>query len=176
MTVQWKIRRRRRRAGQPIAEGPPCCHSCFIDVGGAPVATLNSGTVVRFVCAEGSVFGLLIQSGATPALAPRFISGGGKPSLLLSYHLFLHLLMTSQSVHKFVLICLFENFGTAAGCTGMKALRGRAAKMELRGGRGGVCLNGFLNDHPLVCIFITGRRFFLQQHLPSPGLRTRPWV
>lgn len=47
--------------------------------------------------------------------------------------------MMSQSIHKFVLICLFENFDTAEGCTGMKELGGRAAKMERRGsGRGGV--------------------------------------
>lgn len=72
--------------------------------------------------------------------------------------------MMSQSIHKFVLICLFENFDTAEGGTGMKELGGRAAKTERRGaaeegwrGGGGFCLNGFLNDHPLVCIFITGR-------------------
>lgn len=99
------------------------------------------------------------QSTATPALATCIISSGGKSSLLLSSYLFLFLrsLMMSQSVHKFVLICLFENSDTAAGCTGMKALGGREAKMERRGsGGGGFCLNGFLNDHPLVCIFITG--------------------
>lgn len=43
----------------------------------------------------------------------------------------------------------------------MKELGGRAAKTERRGrgggGGGGFWLNGFLNDHPLVCIFIPGR-------------------
>lgn len=45
--------------------------------------------------------------------------------------------MMSQSIHKFVLICLFENFDMAEGCTGMKELGGRAAKTERRGSGGG---------------------------------------
>lgn len=74
------------------------------------------------------------QSAATSALATRIISSGGKSSPLVSYYLFLHWLMMSQSIHKFVLICLFENFDTAEGCAGMKELGGRAAKMERRRG------------------------------------------
>lgn len=102
------------------------------------------------------------QSTPTPALATRIISSGGKSLPLVSYYSFLHQLMMSQSIHKFVVVCRFENFDTAAGCAGMKELSGQAAKME-RQGRGDIsrreeanqfCLNGFPNDHPLVCIFI----------------------
>lgn len=104
----------------------------------------------------------LTQSTPTAGLATHIISSGGKSSPLVSYDSFLHQLMMSQSIHKFVVVCRVENFDTAAGCVGMKELSGQAAKTERRGREdislreeaNQLCLNGFPNDHPLVCIFI----------------------
>lgn len=51
----------------------------------------------------------------TPALATRIISGGGKAFPLVSHYSPLHQLMMSQSIHKFVLVCRFENFDMETG-------------------------------------------------------------
>lgn len=73
------------------------------------------------------------QSTQTPALATRIISSGGKSFPLVSYCSFLHQLMMSQSIHKFVIVCRFENFDTAAGCTGWKSSADRPLKWSSRG-------------------------------------------
>lgn len=79
-----------------------------------------------------SVVSLPQRSTEIPALATCIISNGGKSSALVSYHSFLHQLMMSQSIHKFVVICLFENFDTATGCRGMKELSGWRLKWSGR--------------------------------------------
>lgn len=82
-------------------------------------------------CVQGSLSVALPppQSTPTPALATRIISSGRKSFPLVSYYSFLHQLMMSQSIHKFVVVCCFEKFDTAAGCTGMKELSGQTPKM-----------------------------------------------
>lgn len=73
------------------------------------------------------------QSTPTPALATRIISSGRKSFPRVSYYSFLHQLMMSQSIHKFVVVWRFEKFDMAAGCTGMKELSGQQLKCSGRG-------------------------------------------
>lgn len=86
-------------------------------------------------CVQDSLSVALLQpqSTPTPALATRIISSGRKSFPLVSYYWFLHRLMMSQSIHKFVVVCRFEKFDMAAGCTGMKVLSGQTAKTWQQG-------------------------------------------
>lgn len=86
-------------------------------------------------CVQDSLSVALLQpqSTPTPALATRIISSGRKSFPLVSYYSFLHRLMMSQSIHKFVVVCRFEKFDMAAGCTGMKVLSGQTAKTWQQG-------------------------------------------
>lgn len=86
-------------------------------------------------CVQDSLSVALLQpqSTPTPALATRIISGGRKSFPLVSYYSFLHRLMMSQSIHKFVVVCRFEKFDMAAGCTGMKVLSGQTVKTWQQG-------------------------------------------
>lgn len=130
-----------------------CHHSCPSSsdgAGGARVAALNTNVsseqcegkkTTQLLQSPESIYAAAVskaplsvalpppQSTPTPALATRIISSGRKSFPLVSYYSFLHQLMMSQSIHKFVVVCRFEKFDMAAGCTGMKELSGQTPKM-----------------------------------------------
>lgn len=127
-----------------------CHHSCLIGRAGVarvaapertcPAVDDNTASSVSRVnicccCVQDSLSVALLQpqSTPTPALATRIISSGRKSFPLVSYYSFLHRLMMSQSIHKFVVVCRFEKFDVAAGCTGMKVLSGQTAKTWQQG-------------------------------------------
>lgn len=127
-----------------------CHHSCLIGRAGVarvaapertcPAVDDNTASSVSRVnicccCVQDSLSVALLQpqSTPTPALATRIISSSRKSFPLVSYYSFLHRLMMSQSIHKFVVVCRFEKFDVAAGCTGMKVLSGQTAKTWQQG-------------------------------------------